>query len=181
MKCSVFIATSVDGFIAKEDGSVDWLHTAENPEADMGMNEYMSSIDCMIMGRKCMDMISSMNLTPEQWPYENTKIIVLSNTLKEAPENLKGKVEMYSGDLQVLVSKLENKGFKHAYIDGGTTVQAFINLKLINEITITRIPILLGKGKPLFGKTFKDIKLEEAKAIVFPNDFIQLKYKVNYL
>ena len=186
MKCSVYIATSADGFIAKKDGAVDWLHTAGNGKvitgenADMGLNDYLSSVDCMIMGRKCMDMISSMNLSPEQWFYGNLKIIVLSNTLKEAPENLKDKVEMYSGDLLDLISKLENKGYKHAYIDGGTTIQAFINLKLINEITITKAPILLGEGKSLFGKTFKDIKLEEAKTTAFPNDFIQIKYKVNY-
>ena len=138
MKCSVFIATSVDGFIAKEDGSVDWLHTAGNTkiemgdQADMGMNDYMSTVDCMIMGRKCMEMISSMDLTPEQWPYGNTKVIALSNTIKEAPENMNGNVEMYSGDLLTLISNLENEGYKHAYIDGGTTIQAFINLKLIN-------------------------------------------------
>ena len=186
MKCSVFIATSADGFIAKEDGSVDWLHTAGKTDidmgeqADMGMNNYMARVDCMIMGRKCMEMISSMNLTPEQWPYGNTRIIALSNTIKETPENLIGKVEMYSGDLLTLISNLENEGYKHAYIDGGTTIQAFINLNLINELTITKVPVLLGEGKPLFGKTFQDIKLEEAKAIVFPNDFIQVKYKVNY-
>jgi dihydrofolate reductase len=187
MKCSVYIATSVDGFIAKKDGGVDWLHTAGNGKeitgehADMGLNDYLSSVDCMIMGRKCMDMISSMNLTPGQWFYGNLKIIVLSNTIKEAPENLKGKVEMYSGDLLTLISNLENEGHKHAYIDGGTTIQEFINLKLINEITITKAPILLGEGIPLFGKIFKDIKLEEAQTIAFPNDFIQLKYKVSYL
>jgi len=187
MKCSVFIATSVDGFIAKEDGSVDWLHTAGNAEidmgdrADMGMNDYMSTVDCIIMGRKCMDMISSMNLTPEQWPYGDIKIIALSNTIKEAPINMKEKVEMYSGDILTLVSNLENEGFKHAYIDGGTTIQAFINLKLINELTITKAPVLLGEGKPLFGKTHNDINLEEGKTIAFPNGFIQIKYKVNYL
>ena len=187
MKCSVYIATSVDGFIAKDDGSVDWLHTAGNPEADMGnqtdmgMNDYFSSFDCMIMGRKCMDMISSMKLTPEQWPYGDTRIIVLSNTIKVAPENMLGKVEIYSGDIQALISNLESEGYEHAYIDGGATIQAFINLKLINEMTITRAPILLGEGIPLFGKTFKDIKLEEAKATAFPNDFIQVKYKVNYI
>tara|TARA_B110000211_G_C14060313_1_gene545208 strand:+ start:838 stop:1398 length:561 start_codon:yes stop_codon:yes gene_type:complete len=186
MKCSVFIATSADGFIAKNDGSVDWLHTAGNPkadmgdQADMGLNDYMASVDCMIMGRKCMDMISSMNLTPEQWFYGDMKIIVLSNTVKEAPENLKGKVEMYSGDLLNLISNLEEQGFKSAYIDGGTTIQSFLNLKLINELTITKAPVLLGEGISLFGKMTNEIKLVEAEAVAFPNEFIQLKYKVNY-
>ncbi len=186
MKCSVFIATSADGFIAKNDGSVDWLHNAGNPDADlgehkdMGMTAYMSSIDCMIMGRSTMEVISNMNLTPEQWFYGNTRIIVLSNTLKVPPENMKDKVELYSGDILTLLSNLENDGHKHAYIDGGKTIQTFINLKLINEMIITRAPVLLGEGIPLFGKLSKDIKLENAEAVAFPNDFIQMKYTVNY-
>lgn len=186
MKSSVFIATSMDGFIAKNDGSVDWLHTAGNPEADMGdqadmgFADFMASVDCMIMGRKCMEMISSMNLTPEQWPYGDTRIIALSNTLKEAPENVKDKVEMYSGDLNDLIAALESDGFNHAYIDGGKTIQAFINLGLINEMTITRAPVLLGEGLPLFGKINRDIKLEQTQSTVFANDFIQEKFVVNY-
>mgnify|MGYP001417895628 CR=1 FL=1 len=186
MKCSVYIATSVDGFIAKKDGSVDWLHTAGNPEADMGdqidmgFAKYMSSVDCLIMGRKCMQTISNMDLNPEQWPYGETRIIVLSKTVKQAPDNVKDKIEMYSGDLQALVSKLESEGHQHAYIDGGTTIQSFINLQMIDEITITRAPILLGEGIPLFGKTSKDIKLEQTQAIAFTNDFVQVKYTVNY-
>ena len=185
MKCSVFIATSVDGFIAREDGSVGWLDTAGTHEVekvlDMGFNDYISSVDCMVMGRKCMEMISSMNLTPQQWPYGNAKIIVLSHTLRQAPKNMKDKVEMYSGDPKTLIFKLKSEGYKHAYIDGGTTIQTFLHLKLINEMTITIAPILLGEGKPLFGKTCKDIKLEKAKVAAFANDFIQVKYKVNYL
>lgn len=187
MKCSVFIATSVDGFIAKLDGSVDWLHSVGNLEvdmgnqADMGFNDFLTSIDCLIMGRKCMDAISNMNLTAEQWPYGNTRIIVLSNTLKEAPDNLKGKVEIYSGDLNALLSRLKDDGYKHAYIDGGKTIQEFIKLKLINAITITTAPIILGEGIPLFGKTNQEIKLEQADSITFPNDFVQISYKVSYL
>ena len=152
MKCSVFIATSLDGFIAKNDGSVEWLHSAGNTQvdmgenADMGFSDYISSVDCMIMGRKCMDVISRMNLTPEQWPYGKLRIIVLSNSLTEAPANIKGKVELYSGNLNTLVSQLESEGFKHAYIDGGTTIQGFLKLKLIDEITITKAPLLLGEG-----------------------------------
>ncbi|WP_413112532.1 dihydrofolate reductase family protein [Thaumasiovibrio sp. DFM-14] len=186
MKCSVYIATSVDGFIARENGSVDWLEAAGNTDvdmgdqADMGFAEYMASVDCLIMGRKCMEMISSMNLTPDQWPYGDTRIIVLSNTVKQAPENVKDHVEMYSGDLQALVSKLDSEGYRHAYIDGGATIQAFINLELIDEITITRAPVLLGEGIPLFGKTIKDIKLDQAQATAFANDFVQVKYSVNY-
>lgn len=187
MKCSVYIATSADGYIATPDGSVDWLHTAGNSEADMsnnpdmGFNEFIASVDCMVMGRKCMDAISSFNLTPEQWPYGGTKIYVLSNTMKEPPENLHNKVEMYSGDITKLISQLESCGYKHAYIDGGTTITTFINLQLINEMTITKAPIILGEGVPLFGKLNKSIKLINSETTVFPNDFIQEKFGVNYL
>lgn len=186
MKCSVFIATSLDGFIARENGEVDWLHTSGNinvdlgDQSDMGMNAFMSTVDCMIMGRKCMDMISSMNLSADQWPYGDIKIVALSNTITKPPDNLKNKVEMYSGDILALISKLENAHFKHAYIDGGATIQAFLDLELINEMTITKAPIILGTGIPLFGKTIKDIKLEAAEAEAFPNDFVQIKYKVSY-
>lgn len=185
MKCSVYIATSADGYIATLDGGVDWLHTAGNLDADMGSEDmgfkpYMDSVDCMIMGRKCMEMISSMNLTPAQWIYGDMPIIVLSNTVKEPPEDLLGKVEMYSGDIHDLILKLENSGHKHAYIDGGATITSFINHKLIDEMTITQVPVLLGEGLPLFGKINQSIKLEKSEASAFPNDFIQVRYRVNY-
>ena len=186
MKCSVFIATSADGFIATEEGGIEWLETAGNPEADlgdqadMGMIKYMASVDCMIMGRKCMEKIASFNLTPEQWPYGETRIIVLSNTVKAPPKELQDKMEMYSGEIPKLIGRLESEGFTHAYIDGGTTIQSFLNLKLINEMTITHAPILLGAGIPLFGKLVKKIKLEDAKAIAYANDFIQTHYQVSY-
>ncbi|GLX77220.1 dihydrofolate reductase [Thalassotalea insulae] len=187
MKCSVYIATSADGYIATLDGDVDWLHTAGNTNADMsknpdmGFNDFIASVDCMIMGRKCMEVISSFNLTPDQWPYGDIKIYVLSNSMKEPPENLRGKVEMYSGDITKLMNTLEGNGFKHAYIDGGATITSFINLQLINEMIITKAPVILGEGIPLFGKINNTIKLVDAIADAFPNDFIQVKYGVNYL
>ena len=187
MKCSAFIATSVDGYIATLDGDVNWLESAGKPnvnmgeQADMGFNNYIASVDCMIMGRKTMEKLSSFNLTPEQWPYADTPIFVLSNTEKETPENLKGKVEMVSGDIPALMAQLEKGGYDHAYIDGGAIITSFINLKLISEITITRAPVILGEGIPLFGKTVKHIRMEEAEAVAYPNNFIQVKYKVNYL
>ena len=186
MKCSVYIATSADGFIAKNNGSIDWLMAAGNKtadlgdEADMGFSQYISSVDCMVMGRKCMEVIAAMNLNDEQWPYGDIRIVVLSNTLKEVPESLQGRVEMYGGDIKKLMVKLESEGFKHAYIDGGMTIQTFINLELINEMTITRAPVLLGEGVSLFGKTAKDIALKQSSVKSFANDFIQEFYRVNY-
>jgi len=186
MKCSVFIATSVDGYIATANGGVDWLHTAGNLDAvmgaeEMGFQSYIDCVDCMVMGRKCMEIISSMNLSSEQWPYGDLRIVVLSNTVKEIPENLCGKIELYSGDIKELILSLENSGFKHAYIDGGSTITSFIKLELINEMTITQVPVLLGKGIPLFGKLNKHVKLENAQALIFHNDFIQVKYGVTYI
>lgn len=186
MKYSVYIATSVDGYIATPDGGVDWLHAAGNLDADMssedmGFQSFINSVDCMIMGRKCMEMISSMNLTSEQWVYGELRIVVLSNTVKEAPENLRGKVEMYAGEIQQLAQELEAGGFKHAYVDGGSTITSFINHKLIDEIVITKAPVLLGEGIPLFGKINQSVKLENARAQAFANEFIQVKYSVKYL
>jgi len=185
MKCSAYIATSADGYIATPDGGVDWLHTAGNLEADMGSEDmgfksFIDSVDCMIMGRKCMDIISSFNLPPEQWPYGDVRIVVLSNTIKEPPDNLKDKVEMYSGDIYELIKNLESQGCHHAYIDGGTAITSFINLKLINEMIITKAPILLGAGIPLFGELNQMFKLTTSKAVVFPNDFIQISQTVDY-
>lgn len=145
------------------------------------MPNYMQNVDCMIIGRKLMEVLSSFKLTPEQWPYGDTKIIALSNTIKEAPENLKEHVEIYSGSIPSLIAKLENEGYKHAYVDGGTTITAFLNLELINEITLTLAPVLLGEGIALFGKLSRQIKLEDAEATAFPNNFIELKYSVKYL
>jgi len=186
MKCSVYIATSADGYIATTDGGVDWLHSAGDPNADMsknpdmGFNRFIASVDCMIMGRKCMQAISSFNLTDEQWPYPETKIYVLSHSIIKPPPNLTGKVEMYSGDITELMQQLEASGHKHAYIDGGATITAFINLQLINEMIITKAPVILGKGIPLFGEINTRVNLINSEAVAFPNDFIQIKYEVHY-
>ena len=187
MKQSVFIATSTDGYIATQDGGIEWIEAAGNPEADMGeqvdmgFNDFMASVDCLIMGRKCMEKLSSFNLPAELWPYGTARVIALSNNIKQAPDNLHGKVEMYSGDLKELIAQLETEEHKHAYIDGGSTITAFINHKLITDITITRAPVLLGSGIPLFGKLDVHVKLENAEVIAYPNDFITTKYKVSYL
>lgn len=186
MKCSIFVVVSADGYLSTTDDSLDWLGNAGNKSADMsehadmGFNDFLGATDCMIISRKCMQRISSFNLSPEQWPYGNRRIIVLSNTVKTIPDNLKGRVEIYSGNVVKLLDQLEEKGFSHAYVDGGVTITSFLTLRLINEMTILQAPVLLGSGKPLFGKISKHIKLENAQVQLYPNDFIQLKYQVNY-
>lgn len=185
MKCSVYIATSTDGYIATPDGGVDWLYTAGKLDVDMtaedmGFKSFMDSIDCMIMGRKTMEIISSMDLSPDQWVYGDIPIIVLSHTITEPPENLRRKVTLYSGDIEDLIIKLEKEGFKHAYIDGGSVITSFLNLKRIDEMTITKAPLLLGEGIPLFGKIMQKVILENPKVVTYKNDFIQIKYSVNY-
>ena len=185
MKCSVFIAASVDGYIAASDGSVDWLQSAGNSQADMGSEDmgfraFIESVDCMIMGRKCMETIASMDLTPEQWPYGDLRIVVLSNSLTQPPKSLCDRVEIYSGDLRGLLDQLAAEGLHHAYIDGGSTITSFLNERLIDEITITQAPILLGAGIPLFGEIRPHLNLTRARAISYANDFVQVKYDVSY-
>ena len=184
MKCSVFIATSADGYIAKCDGSVDWLHTCGDQNADMsrnpdmGFNAFIKSVDSMIMGRKCLETIASMNLTTEQWPYGDIKIIALSRTLSTPPKGLPVEVDMYAGDIAALISELSGKGYQHAYIDGGATITAFLNLNLIDEMIITQAPVVLGSGIPLFGKLDSPIDLEHTSTNAFANHFMQTKYKI---
>ena len=185
LKCSAYIATSVDGYIATHDGGVEWLENAgseesgdREPVGDCGFAAYMASVDCMIMGRKCMEKIASFELTPEQWPYGDIPIFVLSNTVKSPPESLGDRVKMYSGDFPALTQQLASDGYNHAYIDGGATITSFINLGLLDEMCVTQIPVLLGAGLPLFGNIERQIKLENAEATVFSNDFIQWKYRI---
>ena len=176
MQASVYIATSLDGFIARTDGSVDWLMSADASETseDYGFHDFLNSIDCMIMGRKTMDFVLNFN----EWIYEGKRVIVFSSTLQETPSALAGKIELYSGSIPELVERLESEGIKRLYVDGGKTIQSFINEGLITDLTITTIPILLGEGIPLFGKTHHDIQLEHISTISYPSGFVKSTYEI---
>ena len=184
MRCSVFIATSADGYIATGDGDVSWLETSGDAtaelgdNADMGFEHFFSSVDCMIMGRKTMEKLSSFNLTAEQWPYGDTPIFVISQSQNVAPDNLRDHVIMCGDTIDDVVADLRKKGFTHAYVDGGALVTAFLNLGLINEMTITQAPILLGEGIPLFGHLTVPVHLEQAQVKAYANGFVQKHYLV---
>ncbi|OYY81637.1 MAG: hypothetical protein B7Y34_03940 [Methylophilales bacterium 16-45-9] len=133
------------------------------------------------MGRVCMEKLASFNLNPEQWPYGKIRIIAISNSVKQALENLKKNVELNSGDISNLIIDLEKSGLKHAYIVGGANIISFLKTKLINNKTITQVPILLGSGKSLFGNIPQHVKLSNAHATAFANDFIHIRFEVSYL
>ncbi|MCG8373810.1 MAG: dihydrofolate reductase family protein [Balneolales bacterium] len=179
MKCSVYIATSLDGFIAKPDGDIEWLdhpdYILKDKKEDFGFYAFMDSVDALVMGRHTFEKVLSFG----EWPYEKP-VIVLSSKNIALPEHLQGKVLLMNGSPEEIVKKSTESGFRHLYIDGGKTIQQFLNAGLIDVITITRIPVLLGQGIPLFGETEYDINLELISCSEFENGFVMLTYEPIY-
>lgn len=180
MKVSVYIGISLDGYIARADGDIDWLMAADTSDTsgdskdDFGYKEFSDSVDCMIMGRNTFEKV----LNFPEWPYAGKRLIVLSRTLKAVPARLEENVTLYAGPINELVKQLENEDCQRLYIDGGTTIQSFLNEGLITDLCITRVPVLLGEGLPLFGKIKQDIQLKHIATTTFENGFVQSTYDV---
>ena len=177
-KYSVFIATSLDGFIARDDGAIDWLmkaNTLAPPGEDGGYKAFISTVDGLVMGRYSFEKVLSF----EPWPYGDLPVVIMSSQFIEIPGHLKHSVSTSSETPKELVKRLTNKGFKHLYVDGGITIQNFISSALINELTITRAPVLLGSGRSLFGPLEHDIELEHIETKCLGGGFVQLKYRIN--
>ena len=180
MKISGYIATSLDGFIARENGSLDWLPGSdgeidgETEGEDYGYSAFMEPIDVMVMGRNTYELVLSFG----QWPYGNKRVVVLSSNSIDIPEELVSRVEHKSGPVVKIVDEIKKTGGKHLYVDGGKTIQGFINANLLNEIIITRVPTLIGSGIPLFGELDPDRKLRHILTKSFENGFVQSKYEL---
>lgn len=174
---SVFIATSLDGFIARSDDEIDWLDAANasTPAGeDCGYSAFMESVDFLVMGRKTYEKVLSF----DNWPYENKPVIVLSSKKIEFSRDLAQTVSWSAESPKELYERLSRQGAKRLYIDGGVTIQRFMAEGLINDLTITIIPVILGSGKPLFGKLDKDISLKHVATKTFDFGFVQLTYEV---
>ncbi|MCY1722978.1 dihydrofolate reductase family protein [Prolixibacteraceae bacterium Z1-6] len=170
----VFIAKSLDGYIADKNGGIDWLHSIPNPDGlDMGYNAFTDQIDAIVMGRKTFDVVCSFTIP---WPYTKP-VFVVSNSLKIVPEVYRGKVELVTGVLPEIVAHIHGKGLNQLYIDGGTLIQSFLKEDLIDEMIITTIPILLGGGFPLFGELAEPLEFEHVKSEVFLNAITQDTYR----
>lgn len=171
----VYIATSLDGYIADKNSKIDWLHDTPNPDgSDLGFNQFISEIDALVMGRNTLDMVLSFDC---DWPYTKP-VFVLSNTMTSIPEGYEDKVFLVKGELRDIVQELKNKGFHNLYIDGGITIQNFLKEDMIDEIIMTTIPIVLGAGIPLFGELpeplkFKHIKSERYLDCLVKNHFLR--------
>ena len=170
----VFVAKSLDGYIAGKNGELDWLESIPNPEnIDLGFVSLMGEIDAVVMGKTTFEVVCSFG---GEWPY-NKHVFVLSNSLKELPEKLNKKTTLLKGSPQEILNNIHDKGYFKLYIDGGRTVQRFLKEDLIDELRITTIPILLGGGFPLFGALSKPMKFEHLKSTVFLNQIVQDHYK----
>ncbi len=172
MKASVFIGTSLDGFIARPDGTFDFL--PEGGGEPHGYNEFIASVDVIVMGRNTFETV----LTMTPWPYGDKRVVVLSSKPLDFSPVAGGKVEQMSGSPAEIVSKLAATGAHHAYIDGGITIQRFLRAGLIQHITITRVPVLIGEGIPLFGTLAHDIRVRHIDTKHYPSGLVSSEYEI---
>ena len=170
IKNKVFIATSLDGYIADKNGGIDWLHSIPNPDNnDMGYEKFISQLDALVMGRTTFETICGFDI---DWPYKKP-VFVLSNNLKSIPKEFEGKAELVHGTLKEILTKIHSKGYYKLYIDGGKTIQGFLKEDLIDEITITIIPYLLGRGIPLFTELPRRLEFECVDSKIFLDKVVQ--------
>lgn len=174
-KVSVFIAASLDGFIARPDGGLDWLEGAEDAGGeDYGYGRLMASVDRLVMGRNTFDTV----LAFPAWPYGETPVVVLTHRPLALPAGFPGRVSVSAETPGALVQRLGDEGARHLYVDGGRTIQGFLAAGVVDEMTLTRIPVLLGAGIPLFGPTGGDILLRHVETRAFPNGYVQSTYRI---
>lgn len=173
MPNSVYIATSLDGYIATQQDGLEWLNNFPNPtQSDYGYHEFMDSVDAVVMGRRTYEWVSEVS----PWPYDK-KVFVLSNTLKEVRAVMVDQVEIVSGDVNSVVNKLNQRGYRNLYIDGGKTIQAFLKKQLVDELIIAKIPVLLGGGIPLFSALNQPQWFEHCSTEVFEGGLVKSHYK----
>jgi dihydrofolate reductase len=169
-KVSVYTATSIDGYIAQEDDGLEWLERTPAPNEDFGFKEFMDSVDVLVMGRRTYEVVSRFS----EWPYKEKRVVVISQSL----EKVRQETELFSGNIHNLFSSLRSQGIKHIYVDGGLTISSFLEAGLVDQMIITVIPIILGKGIRLFNSMNKEHDCKLISAQSYPSGLIQLRYEV---
>ena len=175
MLASAYIAASLDGFIAREDGGLDWLPAASpGSDEDYGYAAFMETVDFLVMGRHTYEQV----LTFNTWPYGDKPVVVLSSRPVPVSEFPGAMVEQMVGTPADITAALSLRGARHLYIDGGRTIQLFLAAGMLQELIITRIPVLLGRGIPLFGSVPHDIRLQHVEMRAFADGLVQNRYRV---
>jgi len=172
MTASVFVGASVDGYIARADGALDWL--PEGGGEPHGYNEFIATVDAIVIGRGTFETV----LAFEAWPYGDKRVVILSSRPLDLSAVKGGVVEQMSGSPAEIVSRLAASGAHHLYIDGGITIQRFLRAGLIQRITITRVPVLIGDGIPLFGSLPRDVRLRHIATQSYPSGLVKSEYEV---
>jgi dihydrofolate reductase/GNAT superfamily N-acetyltransferase len=170
-KISIYIAVSIDGYIARRDGSLDWLDRVGGfGDEDYGFQGLLESVDVVILGRKTYEVAASVS----DWPYTGKRIIVLSHSLQSVRE----EAELFRGDVNALISQLHSEGIQHIWVDGGVTISQFLDLQIIDFMTLSVIPMILGSGIPLFGAIAREIPCRLISSQSYPSGLAQLHYEV---
>ena len=170
VRASVFVGASLDGFIARPNGAFDFL--PDNPEPH-GFDEFYASVDALLMGRKTYETALAFG----SWPYGKKSVFVLSShPLAPAPKG--AVIEHVSGAPEEIMAQLEARGIQHVYVDGGQTVQTFLRAGLIDRITITRVPVIIGSGISIFGALSRDIRVQHIATRHYPSGLVQSEYAV---
>jgi dihydrofolate reductase len=176
-ECSVFVGVSLDGFIARPNGDLDWLMGEGGGDStEYGYNEFISDIDAIVMGRRTFEKV----LTLEKWYYGKKRVVVLTHysiDLSVAQAH-GGIVEVMAGSPTEIVSNLAASGARRLYVDGGITIQRFLRAGLIHRLIISRLPVLIGEGIPLFGTLPGDILLRHVVTRTYPGGMVQSEYHV---
>ena len=175
--CAVFAGVSLDGFIARPNGDLDWLMgEGGGDSAEYGYNEFIADIDAIVMGRSTFEKV----LTFDKWYYGNKRVVVLSNHPLDVSlaRTRGGVVEVTAGSPAEIVSKLAASGARRLYVDGGITIQQFLRAGLIHRLIISRLPVLIGEGIPLFGSLPRDIRLNHIATRTYPGGMVQSEYHV---
>jgi dihydrofolate reductase len=171
MNASVFIATSLDGFIARANGAIGWLPPGGGEEH--GYDAFIASVDALVIGRNTFETV----LTFGTWPYGEKPVFVLTTRTLPVATPAGAVLERMSGDPREIVSQLALRGVRHIYVDGGITIQRFLR-RLIQRLIITRIPVLLGDGIPLFGAVPGDVALRDVATRQYATGLVQSEYVV---
>jgi dihydrofolate reductase len=174
MKTSVFVGVSVDGFLARANGELDFLDAGGSEPH--GYEEFIASVDTIVIGRKTFEIVMGF----DAWPYGERRVVILSSQPVDlaAASARGGRVEHMSGLPADIASRLSTTGARHVYVDGGVTIQGFLRAGLVQRLVVSRVPVLIGSGIPLFGDLPKDVLLRHVATRAFQGGLVQSEYEV---